>query len=70
MNNQLLYNQAEAYMKKLCKDISDRSVGSKGNIKATKFFENKLSLLGWATNMQKFDAIDWWDGGAELRLRW
>ena len=67
MNDQHLYNQAESYMKKLCKDISDRSVGSKGNIEATEFFESKLSSLGWATNMQKFDALDWWDGGAKLK---
>jgi aminopeptidase YwaD len=51
---------------KLCVDIPERSVGSAGNRAATSSFENSISSLGWATELQEFDAMDWIDGGASL----
>ena len=56
------------YMQKLCIEISDRSVGSDGNRLATRFFKEVVESLGWRAEPQEFDAIDWIDGGAELRV--
>lgn len=54
------------YMKMLCTDISNRSVGSEGNRAATLFFKRTLQALGWNAQAQEFDAMDWIDGGAKL----
>lgn len=54
------------YIEKLCEEIRDRSVGSRGNRMAADFFERKISSFGWATEKQEFEAMDWMDGGAEL----
>jgi aminopeptidase YwaD len=42
-------------------------VGSEGNRLATKYFTRVISSLGWKTEVREFDALDWEDGGAELR---
>ncbi len=54
------------YLKFLTEDISDRSVGSEGNRKATRFFEKVTSSFGWYTYAPEFDALDWQDGKASL----
>ena len=56
-----------SYLKMLCRDIQDRSVGCEGNRKATHLFEKELSSLGWHTERFGFDAIDWVEGGATLQ---
>jgi len=54
------------HLHKLCIDIPERSVGSAGNRAATNYFESMISSLGWATELQEFEAMDWIDGGASL----
>jgi len=61
-----LKNKAESYLKKLCIEIKDRSVGNKGNREATEFFQKEIASLGWNTETDKFDAIDWQNEGAKL----
>jgi len=64
--DKMLHQKAINYLNYFCKEVKDRSVGSPGNRKATKFFYNTLKELGWQTNIQKFDAFDWENGGARL----
>ncbi len=68
MKKHLLYEHSLAHMKKLCVDISERCVGSKGNRQATEYFKNTLSSFGWTTLSQEFSAVDWFDGGASLKV--
>jgi len=63
-----LYHKCVSYLKTLCVDIAERSVGSAGNIRATSFLEKQLSSLGWQTEMSELDVIDWEDGGATLQV--
>jgi aminopeptidase YwaD len=66
MKNDDLLSKCREYLEKLCVHIGDRSVGSPGNREAAGFFEEQISRLGWDTETQPFDAVDWNDGGAEL----
>lgn len=66
--DKLLYQKTVNYLNYFCKEVKDRSVGSAGNRKATKFFYNTLKELGWQTNIQKFDAFDWENKGASLEV--
>jgi len=59
----------EDYLRRLCIEISDRSVGSEGNREATRFFSRELKSLGWKTETPEFPALDWHDGGSYLRSR-
>lgn len=61
-----LLQQCNSYLKLFCEEISERSVGSEGNRRATRFFEQEISSCGWQTETEEFDAIDWEDGGAQL----
>jgi aminopeptidase YwaD len=61
-----LAQKSSKYLQMLCSQITDRSVGSEGNRAATQYFETITSSLGWNTEHQEFDAIDWIDGGASL----
>jgi aminopeptidase YwaD len=61
-----LAQKSSKYLQMLCVQIADRSVGSQGNRAATQYFENIASSLGWNTEAQEFDAVDWIDGGASL----
>jgi aminopeptidase YwaD len=69
MKNDDLPSKCREYLEKLCVHIGDRSVGSPGNRQAARFFEEQISRLGWDTETQPFDAVDWHDGGAELTVR-
>jgi aminopeptidase YwaD len=62
-----LIEKAGQYLDILCHTIPQRSVGSNGNIEATDFFEKTISALDWETFSSEFPAMDWQDGGAELR---
>ena len=57
---------SKTYLHALCVEIAERSVGSEGNWEATRFFEQTLAELGWDTETQEFDAMDWLDRGASL----
>jgi len=50
----------------LCNQIPNRSVGSEGNRIATQYFKNMAASLGWRTQVDEFEAMDWIDGGASL----
>jgi aminopeptidase YwaD len=65
--DKLLYQKTKNYLNYFCEEVKDRSVASPGNRRATKFFNNKLKELGWQTDIQKFDAFDWENGGAVLK---
>ncbi len=68
MLTDMLNKKAQEYLNKLCVQISERSVGSQGNIQATDFFYNTISALGWQTKLQEFKAIDWKSSGAALNI--
>ena len=60
----MLIKKAEVYLKVLCEDISNRSVGAKGNLEATDYIEKIFRELGWKTDTPEFNAIDWETSGA------
>lgn len=62
-----LQQKSENYLKTLCTDIPERSVGSAGNRAATCFFKQTVAELGWDTTAVGFSALDWSDGGAVLQ---
>jgi aminopeptidase YwaD len=66
METEELYLKSLAYLRKFCEEIPERCVGSEGNRMATNYFKNEISAIGWETEKQEFDAIDWEDGGAIL----
>jgi aminopeptidase YwaD len=67
MDTEQLQQKCLAYLKKLCVEIPERCVGSEGNRLATRFFGKEIASFGWETETQEFDAIDWENGGAQLR---
>lgn len=67
MTHKSLNEQAQTYLAKLCQDILERSVGSEGNRAATHFVENELASLGWNTETQDFQAMDWQEDSARLQ---
>lgn len=60
------HSKAWSFLKTLCRDIGDRSVGSEGNREATWFFKQVIKKTGWQVKTQEFEAMDWKDGGAAL----
>ncbi|MEO0382631.1 MAG: M28 family peptidase [Pseudomonadota bacterium] len=54
------------HLTRLTVEIDDRSVGSPGNQKAADYVREVMSGHGWTTEQQKFDALDWEDGAAQL----
>ena len=66
MTTEDLYSKSQSHLKMLCETIPERCVGSGGNRRATRFFESEIASLGWETEKQEFDALDWEDGGAAL----
>ena len=64
--NQDLYSESLRYLDLFCNTIDERCVGSEGNREATRFFKDELARLGWETDTDELDAIDWQEGGAHL----
>ncbi len=64
MNSSDLNEKCRKWLKTLCVDIKERTTGSQGNRDATRFFREHLEALGWETESQGFEAVDWIDGGA------
>ncbi|MGB2962507.1 MAG: M28 family peptidase [Anaerolineales bacterium] len=56
------------YLKKLCLEIPERSVGSEGNREATRFFRETAASFGWEVESTEFNALDWEETGAELSI--
>lgn len=67
MKNKQLYYKSQEYLNELCVNIVERSVGSRGNQKATKFFAKAIGALGWQIEMPEFKVLDWEDEGATLQ---
>ena len=65
-DNNDLTEKCRDWLKTLCEDIKERTTGSQGNRDATCFFRKQLEALGWETESQGFEAVDWIDGGATL----
>ncbi len=62
-----LNEKCREWLTTLCEDIKERTTGSQGNRDATRFFREQLEALGWETESQGFEAVDWIDGGAKLQ---
>ncbi len=60
--------KAQSYLKTLCIDIPERPVGSLGNRQATAFFRDIIQQLSWEIETQKFAALDWQPGKANLHI--
>jgi len=67
MGTEDLYQKSMSYLKTLCEDIKDRSVGSAGNKQATDFFNKEISSFGWKSEVSELNVLDWEDGGATLQ---
>ncbi|MCC6613683.1 MAG: M28 family peptidase [Anaerolineae bacterium] len=63
-----LTERATAYLGYLCRDISNRRVGSAGNRAATDFFARTMRGFGFAVEGTPFDCIDWHEDGADLTV--
>jgi aminopeptidase YwaD len=67
METEKLHQKSMLYLKTLCEDIKNRSVGSLGNRQATDFFKTEITSFGWDCETSELDVIDWEDGGATLQ---
>ncbi|MBN2281680.1 MAG: M28 family peptidase [Candidatus Marinimicrobia bacterium] len=61
-----LSEKSRNHVRKLCVEISDRSVGSKGNRLATQYVDREFKKLGLTTSQPEFDVMDWQKEGADL----
>lgn len=60
---------AKEHMEFLCRSQDSRRVGSKGNIKATEYFDQVINQNGWSTKKTELDVIDWSTDGATITNR-
>jgi aminopeptidase YwaD len=67
MNKEVLLSLARRHLKVLCSDISERSVGSKGNRIATDYFNNILRSNKWNVEKTLLEVMDWKTEGATLQ---
>ncbi|GAP68014.1 Zn-dependent amino-/carboxypeptidase, M28 family [Bacteroidales bacterium 6E] len=67
MNKKQLLSTAQKHLKTLCIDIPDRSVGSKGNRRATEYFKNELTRHSWDMEETLLQVMDWKTDGATLQ---
>ncbi len=58
---------AQQYLNKFCVEIKDWSVGSPGNLIATKFYYEKITQSGFDAASSEFDCMDWNDEGCLLK---
>ena len=56
---QHLKELAKAHLSFFCEKITNRCVGSKGNLSATDFFGKQLESSNWQIERQAFEAFDW-----------
>lgn len=66
MNDTTLLQAAINHINVLCTEIPDRSVGSAGNRKATKYFRKILEQNGWEPESTLLNVMDWKTEGATL----
>lgn len=62
----LLSEKAGPYLRKLCREIPSRCVGSAGNRLATDFVAAALASFGFALECPEFDCMDWEQQGVGL----
>ena len=60
--------KAERYLRHLCEQIGERSVGSAGNQRAAQWIAEVLTGFGFTVARQAFDCIDWSQQGADMRV--
>jgi aminopeptidase YwaD len=60
--------KAERYLRQLCEQIGERSVGSAGNQHAAQWIAEVLTGFGFTVARQAFDCIDWSHQGADMRV--
>ncbi|MCJ7530443.1 MAG: M28 family peptidase [Anaerolineales bacterium] len=63
-----LSEKAEKYLQRLCLEIPNRCVGSKGNRAATEIFAEGVASFGFKTECPEFDCVDWTHNGARLTV--
>ncbi len=67
MNAKQAFQKCTAYLRFLCEELPERSVGSEGNRRATAFFQQTVAALGWETDSISLEVMDWQEDGATLR---
>lgn len=60
--------KVETYVHRLCLEIPNRRVGSKGNQLATEMFAETVAAFGFHTDCPEFECIDWTHGDVHLAL--
>lgn len=58
----------EKYLNKLCREIPQRPVGSKGNQQASAFFKEIVEKYGWKVESTSFPAMNWMVEKEELQI--
>jgi aminopeptidase YwaD len=66
MDSKQLAEKANDYLQRLCVEIPDRRVGSRGNREATDFFVDCAASFGFQTDCDEFDCMDWTQDRARL----
>lgn len=66
MQEEVLIKAAINHLNELCSSITDRSVGSEGNRRATRYLRGELERNGWLVEETPLDVIGWETGGARL----
>ncbi len=68
MDSEQIFQQAVGCLNTLCREIQERPVGSEGNRRASRFIAEEFVSSGWKTETPEFDAIEWEEEGARLRV--
>lgn len=68
MITQQFSEKGAAYLHKLCLEIPNRRVGSRGNQEATGFFADVIGSFGFEVEMPEFACVDWIQEGAQLMI--
>lgn len=63
-----MHEKASTYLKQLCVEIPERSVGSAGNKAATDLFARCINSFGFDTQMPAFECFDWRETGAVVSV--
>ncbi len=61
-----LLQKTEQYLHTLCDKISNRAVGSPGNIAATDYFRESIVPFGWNITSDPLEVMDWDPGVATI----
>lgn len=63
-----MISTCQSYLSILCEEIPERPVGSEGNRRATRFFQDVVETFGWNVESTPFEAMHWQDGGAVFTI--